>query len=114
MGETLGSALKDFTRINVQPEVRKQVDYILPEQSWESKCRVKFNMIKLGRERTQRQLKVFKDKLMYAQGLCVPPPSNCTGNVQVVFSIFFSCKASVKEHQNVKVINSRRKGTHKL
>lgn len=32
---------------------------------------------------------VFKDKLMYAQGLCIPPHSNCTGNVQVVFSILF-------------------------
>lgn len=37
----------------------------------------------------ERKDTVFKDKLMYAQGLCMPPPSNCTGNVQVVFSVFF-------------------------
>lgn len=46
---------KDFTGINVQLKVRKQADYVLAEQSWETKRRVKFNMIKLRRERTRRK-----------------------------------------------------------
>lgn len=41
------------------------------------------------RKDTEEIEKVFKDKLTYAQGLCIPPCSDCTGNIEVVFSILF-------------------------